>query len=32
MGKEGSYYSFYLEVGREGEATAKGPAGIARYF
>ena len=32
MGKEGSYYSFYLEVGREGAATAKGPAGIARYF
>ena len=32
MGKEGSYYSFYLEVGRDGQATAKGPAGIARYF
>ena len=31
MGASPSYYSFYLEVGRDG-AQAVGPAGIARYF
>jgi hypothetical protein len=30
-GKTPEYYSFYLEVGREGQQNA-GPAGIARYF
>lgn len=32
MGKSADYFSFYLEVGREGQATAPLPAGIARYF
>ena len=32
MGKSADYFSFYLEVGREGAATAGGPVGIARYF
>ena len=31
MGASPTYYSFYLEVGRDG-AQAVGPAGIARYF
>lgn len=31
MGAAPSYYSFYLEVGRDGAQNA-GPAGIARYF
>ena len=31
MGKSPSYFSFYLEVGRDG-ARAVSPAGIARYF
>lgn len=30
-GRAPEYYSFYLEVGREGVQNA-GPAGIARYF
>lgn len=30
-GRTPEYYSFFLEVGREGAQTA-GPAGIARYF
>jgi hypothetical protein len=30
-GRTPEYYSFYLEVGREG-AVNVGPAGIARYF
>lgn len=32
MGKSPDYYSFYLEVGRDGASTVAGPAGIARYF
>ena len=32
MGASPTYYSFYLEVGRDGAATAAGPAVIARYF
>jgi hypothetical protein len=34
-GRTPEYYSFYLEVGREGQQTSGGgggPAGIARYF
>lgn len=30
-GRTPEYYSFYLEVGRDGAQNA-GPAGIARYF
>jgi len=31
MGASPTYYSFYLEVGRDGQ-QAVSPAGIARYF